>query len=149
EDGGEDIFLHVSAFNGYPDMLIPGALVEFQIMAGDRGRKAYDARLGDEEWEKEPARAADQAPMVVSAAEAPLPAGDEDEMCDLLSGAKFSQELTQLLLTAVPELTGHQVVQASQGILKLAVRHGWADGGLLPARVTTNPFGISLFPIVT
>jgi cold shock CspA family protein len=123
EDGGEDIFLHVSEFNGYPDMLIPGALVEFQVMPGERGRKACEARLGDEEWEKEaPARAAGEA---APAAEVPLAAG-EDLTCDLLSSREFSRELTRLLLTAVPELTGHQVVQASQGILELAVQHGWA-----------------------
>lgn len=117
QDGGEDIFLHVSEFNGYPDMLIPGALVEFQIMAGDRGRKACDARLGDEEWEKEPA---------VTPAKVSLPAGQEGTVRHLVPDAEFNRQLSQVLLTAVPELTGHQVVQASRGILKLAVRHHWA-----------------------
>jgi CspA family cold shock protein len=98
EDGEEDVFLHASVFNGHPDMLVPGALIEFQIMAGGRGRKAYDARLADEEWEKTPA---DNAPVPAPAPEA-LPADNDDQMCDVLSDAEFGQELTELL-NAVPE----------------------------------------------
>ncbi|MGH3164384.1 MAG: cold-shock protein [Trebonia sp.] len=46
DDGGEDVFLHASVFDGDPDGLAPGTTVEFQIMAGDRGRKAFAAHLG-------------------------------------------------------------------------------------------------------
>lgn len=122
QDGGEDVFLHASVFNGYPDMLVPGALVEFQVMAGDRGRKAYDARLADEEWEQAPA---DQSPAPAAKT---LPADDGDQMCDVLSDAEFGQELTELLLNAVPELTGHQIIQARRSILQFAKQHGWSEG---------------------
>ena len=36
DDGGEDIFLHASVFDGDLDELVPGTRVEFQVMAGDR-----------------------------------------------------------------------------------------------------------------
>jgi cold shock protein len=49
DDGGEDVFLHASVFHGDPDVLVPGKKVGFQVMAGDRGRKAFDVHVvGDE-----------------------------------------------------------------------------------------------------
>jgi cold shock CspA family protein len=48
DDGGEDIFLHASVFDGEPDELISGAKVEFKIMSGDRGRKAFAAHYIDD-----------------------------------------------------------------------------------------------------
>ena len=147
QDGGEDVFLHASVFNGYPDMLVPGVLVEFQIMAGDRGRKAYDARLADEEWEKPPvpvqvqvqvpvpvqAAAPAQLPAPVPApAQAPAPAApladDDDQMCDVLSSAEFGQDLTELLLNSAPDLAGHQILQIRSTLLEFAKRHGWSEG---------------------
>lgn len=135
QDGGEDVFLHASVFNGYPDMLIPGALVEFQIMAGDRGRKAYDARLADEEWEKAPGPAQAPAPAPHQAtvpaqapAPAPLTAEDDEQMCDVLSSAEFGQDLTELLLNSVPDLTGHQILQLRSTLLEFAKLHGWSEG---------------------
>lgn len=143
EDGGDDIFLHVSVFNGYPDMLVPGTLVEYQVMAGERGRKAYDARLADEDYEKNPApkppvKPAPVKPIVaqtVPAQAVPSQArpagtvqtGDEEQMCDVLSEAEFRQELTELLMTAVPELTGLQIARARQSLLEFAKEHGWSD----------------------
>jgi CspA family cold shock protein len=48
DDGGEDVFLHASVFDGETDELAPGAKVEFKIMSGDRGRKAFAAHYVDE-----------------------------------------------------------------------------------------------------
>lgn len=49
DDGGEDVFLHASVFDGDPDELAPGTLMEFKVMAGDRGRKGFSAHLIDDE----------------------------------------------------------------------------------------------------
>ena len=51
DDGGEDVFLHASVFDGDPDELAPGTKMQFKVMAGDRGRKAFAARLIDDENE--------------------------------------------------------------------------------------------------
>jgi CspA family cold shock protein len=51
DDDGEDVFLHASVFDGDTEELVPGTKVEFKIMAGDRGRKAFAARLADDEPE--------------------------------------------------------------------------------------------------
>jgi cold shock protein len=44
DDGGEDVFLHASVYEGDSDELSPGMRMEFMVMAGDRGRKAFGAR---------------------------------------------------------------------------------------------------------
>jgi CspA family cold shock protein len=51
DDGGEDVFLHASVYDGDPDELAPGTLMEFKVMAGDRGRKAFAAHLIDDQPE--------------------------------------------------------------------------------------------------
>lgn len=37
DNGGEDVSLHASVFDGDPGNLVPGVPVQFQVMAGDRG----------------------------------------------------------------------------------------------------------------
>lgn len=53
DDDGEDVFLHASVFDGDPDELVPGTKIEFKVMAGDRGRKAFAARRVDDEHESD------------------------------------------------------------------------------------------------
>lgn len=118
DDGGEDVFLHASVFDGDSSELIPGIPLEFEIMAGDRGRKAYAARF-------------------VEAKSAPIPQPvlsqqafsliEEDQMCDVLSQAEFATELTELLLTTMPTLTGQQILETRHGMLEFARKHGWVD----------------------
>jgi cold shock protein len=138
DDGGEDVFLHASVFDGDPDVLAPGMKVEFKIMAGDRGRKAFAAHLIADELdaEKEPAPTLRPTPPVTSAQALPsmrpqVPAEedapDEEQMCDVLSQAELEQQLTELLITSVPTLTGQQVLGARQGLLEFARKHGWVD----------------------
>lgn len=131
EDGGEDIFLHASVFHGDPDFLTPGTMVEFQVMAGDRGRKAFNAHLAeDDSGPQEPASGVRTTPVALP----PIPADqvllekEEDQMCDVLSAAEFKQELTELLMNAVPDLTGQQIILARQSLLDFAKEHGWSDG---------------------
>lgn len=147
EDGGEDIFLHASVFDGDPDLLAPGRLVEFQLMSGDRGRKAFGAHLVEDKFHTNgqtlsfapvaaiPAQSADEADEIV----APLaeevagqgdPTGepDEEQLCDVLSRDEFTHALTELLLGAAPGLTGQQVLDVRQCLLEFAQQHGWADG---------------------
>jgi cold shock protein len=161
DDGGEDVFLHASVFDDDPYVLVPGKKVTFQVMAGDRGRKAFAVQLVADEPDPDdkPGRAAPPAqkspapppvaapaqPTAVSAVPsapapsaavkpAPAPAAevrpipDEEQMCDVLSPPEFRQELTELLLNTVPELTGQQILEARQGMLESAKKHGWIDG---------------------
>jgi cold shock protein len=135
DDGGEDVFLHASVFDGDPDALSPGMKVEFKVMAGDRGRKAFAAHLIADEFDSAeklipavpavpsviPAQA---GPRQVQAEEEPP---DEEQMCDVLSQDELQQQLTELLLTNVPTLTGQQILGVRQSLLECARKHGWVD----------------------
>ena len=120
DDGGEDVFLHASVFDGDPSGLIPGLKVEFQVMAGDRGRKAFAVRLADD------GSALAVRPSPSPSAQA-LPPPEDEQMCDVLSRAEFSQEITEILLHTVPALTGQQILEVRQGVLEFARKRGWVD----------------------
>jgi cold shock protein len=131
-DGGEDIFLHASVFDGDPDELAPGMRVEFQIMASDLGRKALAAHLiadePDPEDEPLPPPRPTPSPPLAQTLPAPVrSAPDEEQMCDVLSQAEFGQELTELLLSDTPALTGQQILDVRQSMVEFARKHGWID----------------------
>jgi CspA family cold shock protein len=102
DDGGEDVFLHRSAFDGDLSGLTPGTRVEFQITADDRGRSAFAVHLIEGDV------AADHAD-------------------DVLSRAEFGREVTELLLEAAPDLTGEQLRQARRGLEEFARKYGWVE----------------------
>ncbi len=108
DDGGEDIFLHASVFDGDPVDLVAGLPLEFEVMSGDRGRKAFAARL------------AQRSVAAVQETE-------DDQLCDALSRAEYGAELTELLLRTIPVLTGAQILEVRQGLLESALMHGWID----------------------
>jgi cold shock CspA family protein len=157
DDGGEDIFLHASVYEGDSSELTPGMRAEFKVMAGDRGRKAFAARsipdesdMADEsgtpagsaaksldDSSTPPVTAASrvlQMPVSQTASTASNEGAPEDghdpddePMCDVLSRQEFSQEMTELLLANVPTLTAQQILQVREGVLECSRKHGWID----------------------
>jgi cold shock CspA family protein len=157
DDGGEDIFLHASVYDGDSYELSPGARIEFKVMAGDRGRKAFAARSIPDEPEpadgsvtsaESASKALDNSSVPPSLAPqpdsaAPLASGpqtpvpqitlddehtpDDEPMCDVLSREEFGQELAELLLANASTLTGQQILQVRESILECARKHGWID----------------------
>jgi cold shock CspA family protein len=127
DDGGEDVFLHASVFDGCPDVLVPGVKVAFQVMAGDRGRKAFSAHLAAVHpgTIEQPAKPASASPGPLAEAYA---AANDEQMCDVLSPGEFRQELTELLLNAVPGLPSQDILKIRVGVLEFAKKHGWIDG---------------------
>ena len=120
DDGGEDVFLHASVFEGDSRQLVPGLPVEFETMAGDRGRKAFGVHVlktsrtspvADTESVAEPAHVAD----------------DDEGLCDVLSESRFGQEITEILLDAAPDMTGKHIVQVRQNMIAFGRKHGWID----------------------
>jgi cold shock CspA family protein len=122
DDGGEDVFLHASVFDGDPSELVPGIPLEFQMMAGDRGRKAFAVHFTER-------KAAPPAPLPAPPQAEPAQefSGDEEQMCDVLSQAEFGAELTELLLEMTTTLTSKQVLEVRQGMLEFARKRGWVD----------------------
>jgi cold shock protein len=155
DNGGEDVFLHASVFEGDPGELVPGVKIEFEVMAGDRGRKAFAARPIDDQPDNDlvslprpvlpprpvpgsgpvpPSRPPAPSALAVQAGTVPAPhapagdqAPDDEPMCDVLSSAEFGRELTELLLSSASSLTGQQVVEVRQSVLESARKHGWVD----------------------
>jgi CspA family cold shock protein len=125
DDGGEDVFLHASVFDGDSKRLVPGLRIEFQTMAGDRGRKAYAAHL----IEDEPAPPGEPFPSVNGSARTSAALGphEEDGMCDVLPEAEFEHEITQLLLEATPDLTGSQILRVRRSVMEFGKKRGWID----------------------
>lgn len=129
DHGGEDVFLHVN------DLLIPessvrsGLAVEFEIEEGDRGLKASGIRLAQT---LDPAsQAVAPRPRIPAApdgvASGPSSEESQESMCDVLGSAEYTREVTEFLLTAVPELTGRQVVEIRAHLLQFGRRHGWVE----------------------
>jgi cold shock CspA family protein len=121
DDGGEDVFLHASVFDGDPAELTPGTRVEFQVMAGDRGRKAYAAHVLRGGAAAPEQSVAEQAARQELGAAPPV----EGMGTDVLSPAAFGHEVTELLLET--DLTGKQVLQLRQSLLELAQKRGWVS----------------------
>ncbi|WP_335937866.1 cold-shock protein [Streptomyces sp. PTD5-9] len=121
DHGGEDVFLHVN------DMLIPesyvhtGTVVEFEIEDGDRGLKASSVRLA-EGPDGKPLTPPRPAPSAHSASP------DDDTLCDVLSSAAYTREVTDILLESAPSLTGAQILQIRGAMLQFAKNHGWTEG---------------------
>jgi CspA family cold shock protein len=119
DDGGEDVFLHASVFDGDPGVLTPGTSLEFEIMAGDRGRKAFAVRsVADKPSLKERVTVPQQASSVI----------DDEQLCDVLSQSEFAEALTEMLLKTIPALTGPQILEVRQGMLEFAKKYGWIEG---------------------
>jgi CspA family cold shock protein len=136
DDGGDDIFLHASVFEGDPGDLIPGLELEFQVMAGDRGRKAYAAHFAEDGSPGQALPVAPARPVAPVAPARPVAPAipdqvsaevDDEQTCDVLSETEFGAELTELLLDMIPALTGPQVKEVRTGVVEFARQHGWVD----------------------
>jgi CspA family cold shock protein len=118
DDGGEDVFVHASVFDGDPGDLTPGTPLEFEIMAGDRGRKAFAVRFAPDRPATRQVTVPQQATAVI----------DDEQLCDVLSQSEFGEMLTEMLLKTIPVLTGAQILEVRQGVLGLAKKYGWIEG---------------------
>ncbi|SDR27498.1 Cold shock protein, CspA family [Thermostaphylospora chromogena] len=118
DGGGEDVFMHANDLRDDKSAFTPGTLVEFQVAEGERGLKALSVQLLDR------ARAARAAAM---RSERNSRDWDEEEGCDILSPIEFLREVTETLIIDVPSMTGAQISQARQVLLKNAQRHGWVE----------------------
>jgi cold shock protein len=107
-DGGGDVYLRASVFDGDVEVLGPGLTAESQVTAEDRERIAFAAHpvAGPDTGDPPAAQAAG----------------------DVMSPDELSQKLTELLLSAGPELAAQHVVQIRRSLLEWTKRRGWVDG---------------------
>lgn len=120
--GGEDIFLHANDLLVDKHLVTAGVTMEFEVEQGDRGPKATGARL----VRSGPGAAAPAAPTEGATPREP---GDEGEDFFYVPSTKeFSREVTEILLTTEPTLTGAQILAIRRGMTRLAEKNGWIEG---------------------
>jgi cold shock protein len=123
DSGGEDVFLHASVLDDSVKGLVRGGMrVEFEAAKSERGLKALQVHVLDD---IEDASAVSYPTAKSSAGSA---AREDDELCDVLPSAEFSQKITDVLIDVAPSVTGSQIVQVRQRLVAFAKRHGWVDG---------------------
>jgi cold shock CspA family protein len=118
EDGGDDVFVHANDLIDRGTRIATGTRIEFEVVDGERGPKAYNVRV-----------LTNQPP-----AEAPASNGqhqddthDGDDEIDVFSEAEFVREITELLLAAAPGLSGGDIRDLRGQLVEFARRHGWVD----------------------
>lgn len=116
--GGADIFLHMNDILEEKHRIVPGTLVEFEVEEGQRGLKASSVRI---------VRQAQAGAAVATPARREPSATDPDSLCDILSPAEFTHEVTELLIGAEPTLTAGQIVQVRTALVQFARKSGWVE----------------------
>jgi cold shock CspA family protein len=121
DTGGDDVFVHASELERDGRPVSCGTVVEFKVIDGGRGPKAYDVRIlpGDatDRVLNEPFTPRDLGPRDDAS----------DEVCDVLSSRDFSHEVTDLIINRSPSTTGAQIVEIRAALAEMARRHGWVD----------------------
>ena len=129
DHGGEDVFLHVNDMLFSEAQVRSGLAVEFEVEDGDRGLKAAAVRLAQEPDGRPLSAPAVRSTASSAAFAVPLSdADDDDSLCDVLSREEFTREVTEVLLSAAPSLTGEQILQVRGGLAQFAKNHGWTEG---------------------
>jgi cold shock protein len=125
-DGGEDIFVHANELTDRGLRVSAGSQVEFRVVEGDRGLKAYDVRIIDQPAHTGPAYPADNTrPRSVTHSADQPPA--DDELFEVFPEREFVQQITELLLAAAPQLTGTTIIELRGHLVTFARKNGWVE----------------------
>ncbi len=115
DEGGPDVFVHVNDLNDDKSLITTGTSVEYELIDGERGLKAFDVSvIGDR-----------SVPSVAGPGRAST--ADDEGLCDVLTETELRIELTELILETVPELTGAHLIKLREGLLTFARKHGWSE----------------------
>lgn len=104
EGGGEDVFVHSSSVVGDVSALLPGTAVEYEAVQSEQGMKAITLR-----------------PVKRTG-----PVGDP-EGWDVVSADEFAHEVTDVLISVAPALTGAQIAEIRKRLTQYARDLGWVD----------------------
>jgi CspA family cold shock protein len=124
--GGGDVFMHANEFLSERDLLKIGVLVEYQVTHGDRGLRAtavraLEATHTDLAHTSTPVRRA----AVDEQTRAALAESVDDELCDALVTDQYLREVTDVIIAAVPSMTGQQIIDLRERMCEFSRGHGW------------------------
>lgn len=124
DEGGEDVFVHASEFTD-PGQVRTGTAVEFEVMEGQRGPKAFGVRIIDGGVSlRRPVASARQRSSDESGE---LDAGAEGELCDVIPTTAYAREITDVLIAVAPSMTAAQIVQIRERLTAQARNRGWLE----------------------
>ncbi|MEV4564613.1 cold shock domain-containing protein [Nonomuraea sp. NPDC049419] len=125
DTGGADVFLHANDLLDDKHAVRPGTVVEFRLEGGDRGLKASDVRIVGQRAAVSPSHSHESS---YESSYVPSHEGNAgDDLCEVLSESEFKREITELLITTVPTLTGTQIVAIRQELSSLAKSYKWVE----------------------
>jgi CspA family cold shock protein len=121
DDGGDDVFVHARELGERKDITC-GTRVSFTSVDGAKGPKAFSiAVLGGPLRDRSKAEAPRVRPI-----EEPRSA-DDGELCEVLTEAEYSREITDVLMSVIPDCTAAQIVEVRSRLSALAQPRGWLD----------------------
>lgn len=116
DGGGDDVFVHANEVLDDKSGLTPGTTVEFETVDSERGPKAFGVHILSR------ASAAPSTPRQASSSQLL-----DEGLCDVLEPAELREDITELLLSGTPDLTGRQIVSIRESFLGFAKKHGWVE----------------------
>jgi len=123
ESGDEDVFLHVNDLLDDKYLVKPGIVVTFDVEESDRGLKASAVHIVEDT-----AKLGAHPPKSPYYSAAPNQTGElSEDLCEIISNEKYLQEITEVLLTVEPSLTGKQILAARNAISKIGKKYGWVE----------------------
>ncbi len=125
DDGGDDVFVHANELTDRGVRVATGARVEFNVIDGGRGLKAYDVHVLEMPSGAGTASSARTQP--IAPARTAERQGAEDDLCEIFSEEEFRSRVTDILLDAGPQLTGAQIVELRKRLIQFARQNGWVE----------------------
>lgn len=132
-NGGEDVFIHANEVTDRGLRVSPGTRVKFRVVEGDRGLKAYDVHILEEEQPAQSAPAQDAQELASHNGSHPAEevsteqAAAEDELFEVFAERDFVQQVTDLLLASMPQLTGAAILELRSSLVQFARKNGWVE----------------------
>ncbi len=105
DGGGDDVFIHSEELKGQARGVQAGTRVQFDVVDGARGQKAYDVTVID-------------AVGVEFA---------DDDLSDVISAVEYGGEVTDALITFCPDIRAAQIVEIRDRLTASARRRGWIE----------------------
>ncbi|HEY2240643.1 MAG TPA: cold shock domain-containing protein [Streptosporangiaceae bacterium] len=131
DEGGDDVFVHVNEFRERGLHVSTGTRVDFKVIGGGRGLKAYDVQRIDGSASPDVAAVDGQsAGAVLPRSHEVKTAGhadetDENELSEVFSKAELTHLIVDMIMEVTPELTGAQILKLRKRFVDLAEKSGW------------------------